>query len=278
MNRCGFLSSVAFALTVLTPRVAAAQFEAFLEKVNDVNFFFSCWHAHGEIESRDECFSTKNGYGLEVSFDVGAIKLPGTHDIIVKPGKWVPERKHATSDGRTSSLTIDSIWVDTVKAQTRSLELEVALGYSQFSGFRSKAPNIELRGAVREFPSVAVYGSFQFTDIPFPLNHFSPYFGIKSGFIELTNVQALIAGTGDTLNAYSATAKAFQLGGVYGLVASVGDRLHFFVEQAQHIRRLPNVSWDGPVKGKNPASLPRAFDFSGPTLSFGLQVTIKPRP
>ena len=47
--------------------------------------------------------------------------------------------------------------------------LEFALGYSQFSGFGSSDPTIELRGAVRELPSASLYATLTLDSWPHTL-------------------------------------------------------------------------------------------------------------
>lgn len=267
--------AVVLAMAILCPRAASGQFEGFLEKVNDVNFFFSCWSVRGDVTEKSGCPVGRNGYGLEVSFDLGEVGLPGSRKKTT-PGRWKEEKREVVSEGGTTRTIITSTWVAEKTAYERTLQLELALGYSQFSGFQSDNPAFELRGTAREVPSVAMYGTFDFAEFGFPFNVVSPYVGLKSGLIELNNVQILVPVNQDTVSTYTAGAKAFQAGVVYGVVRGFGDRLNVFLERAHHMRKFPHVVWTGPGGGKIPVILPDDLDFSGPTISVGFQVTIKP--
>jgi hypothetical protein len=74
---------------------------------------------------------------------------------------------------------------------------------------------------------------------------------------------------------YTGTSSAFQVGVVGGAVLSF-DRLHFFIERASNIRRFANIQWVGTSSSNRiPKKLPNPLDFSGRTVSAGVQFTIR---
>jgi hypothetical protein len=90
-------------------------------------------------------------------------------------------------------------------------------------------------------------------------------------------VQALNRVATDTLNysVYNATGTAFQVGVAGGIVVNV-DRVHLFIERASTIRRFANVQWSAGNTNQIPRKLPTSLDFSGRTVTVGLQFSIKP--
>ena len=258
----------ALATAAASPRVARAQgvgFEGLYQNINDVNFFFTCWHSRGQLEREGGCPSN-NGYGLEVSYNIGRIRLWGgtvqsSHDTVEK----TVTRANAT----------DTIYKLTPKRRVTGnyVELEFALGYSQFSGFASKDTSYDIIGTVRELPAVAMYGGLRLENTPV-LNRLYPYVGIKSGLIQLNGVQLIDHYRADSLVVYTGTAQAFQFGGVVGGVLDLGARIHLFAERAWHFRKMDNVQWASKTDRIKP-NFPRSLDFSGPATTVGLQVTIR---
>jgi hypothetical protein len=257
------------------PTMAAAQFENLLSSVNDVNFFFSCWHPKGNVERRGECPVGKNGYGLEVMWNLGPIPLPGS------PRKLVPEKceptKRETTTGPNATTVTSCTLVPAKEVALRFVHMELALGYSQFSGFQSASDSFEIVGSVRELPSVAMYGTLLLEDLGFPLGTFHPYLGVKTGLIQLNNVQLIDRGTADTLVTYAGTAQAFQLGALFGMAVSLGERVHLFIERGYLIRQFPSVQWSAGTS-KVLDTFPTTLDFSGRTITAGIQISLRDPP
>lgn len=265
---------LALPLVLLYPAPARAQFgieSLVLDHITDVSFSFACWDANSEHLREEGCPSEKSGYGVEVLWSVTSIPLganPGGETTF----KWnrTEKEEHFAANSRDSTIhyTIEEV----PPADPRSsIGLELAIGYSQFSAFESSNPAFEIQGLVREIPSVSLYGTLD-TD---RLWRFKPYIGFRTGLIQLHDVQIFTptATTQDSLVVYSGSGQAFQLGALAGLAVELHERFHVFWEGTYQLRRIPSVKWSG---GGNiiPATLPRVFDFSGPSASFGLQVTV----
>ena len=225
---------------------------------------------------RADCPTAKNGYGLEVSYEVTRIKV-GRDSVKHDPVPTAIDVKCTGADAceTTKHYVSDKPHWDPVSY----LVMELALGYSQFSGFSSSDPNLELQGAVRELPAVSIYFTLM-SDRRLLVPHWvSPYIGVRSGLIQLSNVTLNDRLRADTLVTYPGAASAFQFGGVAGLGINVGDRMNFFIEVADQIRRFPSVQWSSPGTNKIRDTFPRSLNFSGPALTAGVQVTIrKPTP
>lgn len=249
----------------LTHRAAAQiGFESLLGSISDIDVSFTCWSTSADLKASD-CPGRKNGYGVEVLWAI--TRLPLTTPTTKT--EWVPsERTVTTSDGRTETT------VKEIQKQTRvarySVALELGLGYGQFSGFQSADTLFEISGTVREIPSVAIYGTFEG---PF-FKYVQPYVGVRSGLIQLKGVQLRTPAVGDSTSVYSGTGDVFQIGGVLGLTAG-GDRLSAFLEGTLNLRRFSSVQWNAGAGARQPEFFPTSLDFSGPSLSLGIQIHVR---
>jgi len=266
------LGVMAFMAASVLP--ASAQFEGLLEKVTDVNIFASCWNTGGDLD-RSSC-PGRNGYGLEVLWNLG--RHPTTHGPVDQKATGVDVRYGRVARGAAGDsavVLLDSTITYQVTTPAipvkKAILLELALGYSQFSGFESDDARYKLDGAVREIPSVTLYASF-----PDRVPVVTPYAGLRTGLIELRNVQLYNLIGSDTVAVYSATAQAFQLGLVGGGAVSSRfiPRTQFTAEVAYHLRRFPGVQWakDG---ARTPDYFPRSLDFSGFSFSLGAQISVR---
>jgi hypothetical protein len=277
---------VSAALIVAMPLSAQVGFESAFKDITDVNFFYSCWNTKGGL-TRSSCPSTKSGYGIEVSYDLGKFPLSRSYEV---KGGWADTTRilpckppECAGGDQTRAGTVASYKRRGSTNPYVYLRAEFALSYSQFSGFGSSDTSFDLRGTVREIPGVALYVTLK-ADSAFRvrgfaphyiLDYFSPYFGIKSGLIQLSGVQALDHGPPkDSLyTTYAGASTAFQIGAAVGLVASF-DRLHIFIERTSAIRRFANVQWTGSTN-RIPKKLPTELDFTGRTVTAGVQYSIK---
>jgi hypothetical protein len=141
--------------------------------------------------------------------------------------------------------------------------VELALGYGQLSGFTSDDPAVDLRGAVRQLPSLAVYASRKRQMMGFD----QVYFGFHTGFLHTVNLQAYDAQG----RQYSAQGETFE----FGFSVGVWEERGFFVEPGYWFRRFPSLNWafPGGVEGL-PPEWPRALNLSGPSISLGYQFAI----
>jgi hypothetical protein len=227
-------------LTAL-PASASAQiggFDQLFDRITDISVFGTRSWLHPKpktLTAGTPGESVKGGplpgYGLELSFKVGEV-----------------ERISGRRRADTTSLVL----------------FELALGYSQISGFRAQDTTFDFRGALRELPSLTVYASW------LPDRRVSFYTGIRSGFAELHNAQ--FYDSGDDGPVYPIEAQTIQAGLVAGIFAEVFN-LDFLLEPSYVYRKFPSLKIDTEAL-VIPKRFPREFDFSGFVLSFGVQVPI----
>lgn len=138
---------------------------------------------------------------------------------------------------------------------------EGGIGYTQISGFRLVRDDVDLRGSIRELPTLSFYGIRKTNTI------FNPYYGVSSGFAKLQNVNLYdAAGT-----QYTATAETFTVGGSIG-VALANPAFSPFVEVGYRLRDFRSLDYKTSSTLALPATLPRSLNFSGWHLDVGLQV------
>jgi len=215
-------AAIAFALVALAmsilPSRASAQIgiEDLLGSVTDIDVSASCWATRSASLRSSDCPGGRNGYGVEVLWSLKTIHLGPAPRVDTT---WVPSQKTVTVRGGRPD-TITTLVMKEEEAETTGwrLLIELALGYSQFSGFRSADERYDLRGTEREQPSLAFYGSLNGPGI---LRHLSPYLGVRWGLIRLSDVQLFTPAEGDETTAYTGHAEVFQVGGALG-IAVVG--------------------------------------------------------
>jgi hypothetical protein len=267
----------------MAPAPLAAQIgvESLLSNVTDISFSLSCWKDNSpSLQEKGSCINERNGYGVEVLWGLRSIPIGrGLKGSAAAPDTtWEVVEKEVRFDGATSDST--RMYARKLKPKDDprqwSVFLELGLGYGQFSGFESANPAFDVRGTVREIPSLTLYGTLNHKKF---LRYAQPYIGVRTGLIQLHNAQifsqikADSVVNPDTVAVFTGGAQAFQLGGVAGIGLELGPA-HFFVEGAYHVRRFPSIQW---TSGTNrmPADLPRSFDFTGTTISVGVQVHIR---
>ena len=272
MKHANWLVLVLASASVAPVALNAQGFESLVKNVSDINFFFSCWNTRGDVEQKDNCLKGQNGFGVQVSYDVTRIRLAGTKTTA--PGGWKLVRKEysTSATGKRDSTLIYEEKPDEVTLSQYVL-VELAVGWSQFSGFKSTDPSFELKGSVREVPSLSVYGSLSSDDTTSILNRAGPYVGIRSGLIQLQNVQLLRPISADTVQVYGGSAQTFQLGLVAGLAVEVIDSVNLFIENAWQMRKFSSVQWSNGSNTIRP-EFPTQLDFSGKTLTIGVQLTL----
>jgi hypothetical protein len=253
-----------------TPARARAQigFEDMLGSITDISVSGTCWSTRSAAIRSSECPGGRNGYGLEVLWALAKVPLRGEAKTDTT---WAPTQKQVIQrDGRVDTVTVLTPEVNEDATGYRVL-VELGLGYSQFSGFTSTDDRFELRGTVREVPSVAVYASLEGPGI---VGHLNPYVGIRSGLIMLSDVQLFTPVTGDSTTAYRGSAEVFQVGGAVGVSAG-SEVASVFLEAQLNLRRFTSVDWTGGAGGTIPGFLPRGLDFTGPSVSVGVQIHVR---
>jgi len=293
------LASLPLAFIPVFQAGAQMGLETFLKNVTDIGIFggYGVFLPQtAEIEGAGNKYST---VGFELSFAVGAISCEAE---MVSQGSEPPQTRHryllrrdsirrcieppSVTYGENSSANArPSVPKDTTgalqpprrKAALRDTSwlFEFALGYSEVSGFRSKDPKLELRGAVREAPMISVYATHEH---PIGWTPLSVYFGLRSGLLQLQNARVYtdtaVASGGSTTSSivYAGAASTFLAGLALGLVGDVGPT-SWFAETAYAWRNFPSIEWTGPSK-LLPKNLPRHLNVSGMNITVGVQIPI----
>jgi hypothetical protein len=258
------------------PTHAQAQIglEGLLSGVTDVSIFFTCWQTRGQIAPAGACSNRRNGFGVEISYNVGLLPLWRS------PRRPVPEKRDTTmiavkrgTGGYDTTTTVTITKATTVPV--RHFYFELGLGYSQFAGFGSNDPSYELRGTVREVPSISLYGTYRDEKIRL-LKYLNPYAGVRSGLLQVSSLSLYDGMPGEDRTTYNASATAFQIGIVGGVQLNVGDRIRAYYEWSNTNRRLPNLQWSSPGTNRVREAFPRELDFSGRGRTVGVQITLRP--
>lgn len=151
--------------------------------------------------------------------------------------------------------------------------LELGVGFFQTSRFRIKDGIGSMTGVFRETPAISVYASWlRGDDISF-----RPYGAIRAGVTDLVS-PSLEDSLG--VNFPATSPKSVEVGGVVGL----SKKLHrvfpgnVFAEFAYMYRPFSGITW-GPNPDDKTKAAPRGtrkrLDFSGTSVMFGLQLTVK---
>ena len=257
-----------------TPAPARAQIgiEDLLESVTDIAVSVTCWNTRSESLRRSDCPGGKNGYGVEVLWALKTVPI-GRQPAV--DTTWVPSGKTVTiREGRPDTVTTLTMEEGEPEVPGYRLLIELGLGYSQFSGFTSTDERFDLRGTIREQPSIAFYASLEGPGI---FQHVNPYAGVRSGLIRLSDVQLFTPPSGEETTAYRGSAEVFQVGGSIGISAGT-DVASVFLEAQLNLRRFTSVDWTGGAGGTIPGYLPRGLDFTGPSVSLGVQLHIRDSP
>jgi len=273
LARAGVIALASAALGAIpTPARAQIGIEDLLESVTDIAVSVTCWNTRSASLRRSDCPGEKNGYGVEVLWSLKTVHL-GRQPAV--DTTWVPSGKTVTTrQGRPDTVTTLEMEVSEAEVPGYRLLIELGLGYSQFSGFTSSDERFDLRGTIREQPSIAFYASLEGPGL---LRHVSPYAGIRSGLIRLSDVQLFTPPEGGETTAYRGSAEVFQVGGAIGVSAGT-DVASLFLEAQLNLRRFNSVDWTGGAGGTIPGYLPRGLDFTGPSVSLGVQLHLRDGP
>ena len=142
-------------------------------------------------------------------------------------------------------------------------DLSVELGFSAgyWRGFKSSNPDVDLRGSIRNLPTISAYVSKDY-------GRWSPYAGLSFGLSDLWNAQAYDT---DGL-VYGLDAQTFDWGIMSALAYDLGPAFAF-TELHYTWRRFTSLDWTLPdaVGGALPDAFPRALELSAPRINIGLQ-------
>jgi hypothetical protein len=232
--------------------------EALLDRVTDVSFYVSS----GNLSPGTEGVGTGGyglaSYGLELLFSIGSVSrpLPGFEgqagDTVAL--EWV-QTTLTRRGAYTDTTDVFEVRTVTLEVPSESVWLfELGLGYGQAVGFRAKGTEVELRGTIRDLPSVSFYASYE------PMGG---YFGLRSGFMTMHALQFYDAeGT-----VYSGEAESFLASGLLGYAKEVLG-FNLFAEGGYSLRYFPSVVWS--VDTLTP-EVPPALNLSSWFISGGIQ-------
>jgi hypothetical protein len=263
---CGPLAPLLFSLSLvfLLPTGVTAQLgavEAFARRVTDVSFYVNTGGLYPSSSTLQTGGAGLAAYGLELLFSIGEVSKP-------LPGVSQSKGDTVSVEWIQTTLTQHDDHTDTtnvyeVKPLKRSVPsetiwlFEMGLGYGQVTGFSGSDQNTELRGTIRDLPSVSFYASYE------PLGG---YFGFRSGFIRVQGLQYY----DETGGSYSGKAESFLAAGMVGYAKEfLGFNL--FLESGYSLRHFPSIVWSG---GPLPSGIPKELNMSGWFLGTGIQFAI----
>ena len=264
-RRAHLLSSLI--LLALAAGPAGAQFESLLGGITDISVQASCWNAPTALSGR-RCVQG-SAFGLELIWRVREFSMDGLDNVPPTEKKTGSSRTvtQSSAGGPTETKTTEMfVPVPGNDSATKFVIIELALGYSQFAGLVSDDDTYELRGTVRELPSVTVYASFD-GYVP----RITPYIGLRSGIIDMHNFQAVDGVQGATTTVYGASPRSFQLGALLGVALGI-PAVQPRIEAGYFFRDFPSLQWS---PGSAPSRFPREMSFSGWSFSAGLQISLR---
>jgi hypothetical protein len=251
----------AAALLLVSPGRAAAQigiYDALARRFSDVSFFVN---VGGLAPSSPEVDADRlSAFGIEVLLTIGTISRPTgppvRGDSVVLT--WTEMRVVTAADGSVDTVNTYQVRPGVVRQPTEPVwSLELGLGYGQMSGFRSGIPGLDLKGSVRDLPTVSLYASYVPT---------ATYFGVRSGFMKLQALQVY----DDEGRTWAGEADSFMAGAALGQVADLLN-LSLFAEVGYAWRPFPSIRWSG---GPLPPDMPRELSLHGWTAGLGVQFSL----
>jgi hypothetical protein len=208
--------------------------------------------------------SRMTGFGIEVLLEIGSVNRtigPAVRsDSVVLT--WTEMQVVTNADGVDTVHTYHVRPVEARAPTERIWTFELGLGYGQTSGFSSRVDTLDLRGSVRDLPTVSLYASYERT---------GTYLGLRSGFMR---TQSLIGYLPEG-RPWFGDADSFMTGVALGQVIDLLN-LSIFVEAGYAARPFPSVRWSGGAMymGPIPDALPRQLSLHGWTLGGGVQFSL----
>jgi len=189
-----------------------------------------------------------------VNFFLQAGSLIGSHDLVDDPSS---NEKTFGELGWGFETSFDMLTSPT-------WDVELSVGYDQMFMRARFVNRYNLRGTIRNLPSISIYAS----------HDNGLYAGLGTGPVSLSNVSAF----SDGHRAFAVGGDTFDLSARLGLAKRLGGNEHgkdsrasLFVELAYHARFIGNVSYGTGA----PDTLPASLFFGGAVISIGAQVSLK---
>jgi hypothetical protein len=251
--------ALAAAVLLLIPMPAQAQigiYDALARRFSDVSFFGNV----GGLATRSEGITAGrlSSFGIEVLLEIGSVSRPVGPAPVRRDSvalNWTEMRVTRGDDGSVDTVYSYQVRRVTPVQRTEPVwTFELGLGYGQTTGFGTSVPGLDLRGAVRDLPTVTLYASYEAT---------STYLGLRSGFMRLQSLQLYDADA----RSFSGEAESFMAGVALGQSMDIGG-ITLFIEAGYAIRPFPSIRWTG---GALPAGAPRSLNLDSWTLGAGIQ-------
>jgi hypothetical protein len=246
----------------LLPRPAQAQlgiYDALARRFSDVSFFATTGGLHPRGGSLADTRLT--AFGIEVLLEIGGVSRPvgapparADSVTLVWTGMQV-----VVGEASTDTIRTYEVRPVTVRSRTEPVwTFELGLGYGQLTGFRLADPAYDMRGAVRDLPSVSLYAVYD------PIG---AYFGVRSGFMRFQGLQVF----DDEGRVFAGEAESFLAGVALGGFLEVLS-LSLFAEASYSWREFPSIRWTGPAP--LPAGVPRHMALNGWSAGGGIQFSV----
>ena len=155
----------------------------------------------------------------------------------------------------------EQLKIDKFTWEVPALTLELTGGFSQTGAFVSRRPQNDIRVSLREIPAVSLYVNYS-PRLPVIGRAIGTHFGARTGIMSLIGGPSLRRGC-----ERAAQRRSISVWALAGLVTKIHG-INVFAEGAYMWRRFNSVDWDTETGLPN---LPRSIDFSGPSLTFGIQ-------
>lgn len=256
------LAWVVLAGVLVVPVPAAAQLgaiEALASRISHLSFYGTLGGLTSASSGLERSGLGVSSYGLEVLFEVGSIDEivgpapPPTDSVVVRWTSMMVERRGRRAD---TTYHYEVVPAPASAPETRAIWLfELGLGYGQTVGFQASDPSRDLRGMVRDLPSISLYASYA------PVGF---YAGLRSGFMRVQGLQVYE----DDASVVHGEADSFLAGAMVGQSFAVLG-LDLFIEAAYTVRDFSSVTWDAVP----PPSL-RSLDLSGWSIGTGVQFAL----
>jgi hypothetical protein len=258
----------AFLLMLGLPVPAAAQFgaiEAFVRNVTDISFYGGLVRLAPASDRLTERGSGMPTYGVEMLFEIGSVSRP----IGDAPpaGRDTARMELVRMEVHSSGGRADTVRFyeprsppPPARPTTRVWTFEMGFGYGQVTGFDIAGSDLDMRGAVRDLPSVSVYANHEASGI---------YAGLRSGFMKTQGLQVVDTVDGTSVDG---TAESFLVGTALGYALDTGGAA-FFIETAYSMRYFPSVQWTGDAALR--ARVPRDLQLSGVSFTAGIQIALR---
>jgi hypothetical protein len=248
-------------LLALLPTPAHAQFgvyDALARRFSDVSFYM---HSGGLNPRPAELAADRlSAYGIEVLLEIGSVSRPAgprqaPADTVALT--WTEMRVTTGTEGTDTVYSYQVRRNTAVQPVAHIWVFELGVGYGQVTGFSSAVPGIEIRGAVRELPTVSLYANYD------PLG---TYIALRSGFIRFQGLQAWDSEG----RSFAGEAESFLAGAALGQAVTRGG-ITVFGEAGYALRPFPSIRWSG---GQVPPAIPRGLDLHGWTVGAGIQFAL----